>query len=58
MVLETDAETALSLFEMAKESYDRSAKKWPTEPAAPEFVRAEDVFFQEQDEGEETEKEK
>jgi ATP-binding cassette subfamily C (CFTR/MRP) protein 4 len=49
MVLETDAETALSLFEMAKESYEKSHKKWQTVPKADEAVKADDVFFQEQD---------
>jgi hypothetical protein len=29
MVLENDAETAMALFEMAQDSYHRSAPKWP-----------------------------
>jgi len=33
MVLETGAETALSLFEIAKDSYKKSNEKWPTTPA-------------------------
>jgi len=30
MVLETGAETALTLFETAHESYNKSKEKWPT----------------------------
>ena len=33
MVLETGAETALSLFEIAKDSFKKSNEKWPTAPA-------------------------
>ena len=48
MVLETDAETALSLFEMAKQSYDKSVQKWPTVPEPAEVAKTDDVFFEEE----------
>lgn len=41
MVLETGAETAFSLFEIAKDSFKKSNEKWPTAPAAAD----DDKFF-------------
>jgi len=45
MVLETDAETALSLFEMAHDSFKASNEKWPTSPVEEPVIEKEDSFF-------------
>lgn len=47
MVLETNAETALSLFELSASSFERSVKKWPTEPEKIQSEKQEDSFFTE-----------